>query len=67
MTLARLLLRTIIVAAAMFGLGFVGHQLILGHDYGVIEPIMRSKTGMMAHMPFAWISCLVFSAAFVWI
>jgi riboflavin transporter FmnP len=28
---------------------------------------MRSKVEMMAHMPFALINCLLFSAAFVWI
>jgi hypothetical protein len=51
----------------MFALGFVGHQLLLGRAYAAIEPIMRSKSDMQAHMPFAFINSLVFSAAFVWI
>jgi hypothetical protein len=59
--------RTLIVAVAMFVLGFVGHQLLLGRDYVSIEPIMRSKQDMQAHMPFALISCLCFSGALVWI
>ena len=67
MTPGKFLLRTIVVAVAMFALGFVGHQLLLGRDYAAIEPIMRSKSDMQAHMPFALINCLVFSAAFVWI
>jgi hypothetical protein len=67
LSIGKFLLRTIIVAVVMFGLGFVGHQLLLGHDYVAIEPIMRSKTDMMGHMPFALISALVFSGAFVWI
>ena len=67
MTLGKFVLRTIVVAIAMFALGFIGHQLLLGHDYVSIEPIMRSKTDMEAHMPFALISCLCFAAAFVWI
>lgn len=67
MLLGRFLLRTIVVAIAMFALGFVGHQLLLARDYAAIEPIMRSKADMQAHMPFALINCLVFSAAFVWI
>lgn len=67
MTLAKFLLRTVVTAVVTFALGYVGHQLLLGRDYVAIEPIMRSKTDMMAHMPFALINCLVFSAAFVWI
>jgi hypothetical protein len=67
MTLGKFLLRTIAIALAMFALGFVGHQLLLGHDYVSIEPIMRSKADMQAHMPLALVSCLCFSAAFVWI
>jgi hypothetical protein len=67
MTLRKLLLRTIVITIAMFALGYVGHQLLLGRDYAAIEPIMRNKTEMMAHMPFALINSLVFSAAFVWI
>jgi hypothetical protein len=67
MTPGKFLLRTIVVAVAMFALGFVGHQLLLGRDYAAIEPIMRSKSDMQGHMPFALINCLVFSAAFVWI
>jgi len=51
----------------MFSLGYIGHQLLLGRDYVAIEPIMRSRADMQAHMPFALISCLCFSAAFVWI
>ena len=64
---AKFLGRTLIVAVAMFVLGFVGHQLLLGRDYVSIEPIMRSKQDMQAHMPFALISCLCFSGAVVWI
>jgi hypothetical protein len=67
MTPGKFLLRTIVAALAMFFLGFVGHQLLLGRAYAAIEPIMRSKPDMQAHMPFALINCLVFSAAFVWI
>jgi hypothetical protein len=67
MNLGKLLLRTIAVAIAMFALGYVGHQLLLGRAYAAIEPIMRNKTDMMARMPFALINCLAFSAAFVWI
>ena len=67
MTLGKFLLRTIVVAVAMFALGYVGHQLLLGRDYAAIEPIMRNKADMKAHMPFALINSLVFSAAFVWI
>lgn len=65
--MGRFLARTAVVAIAMFVLGFVGHQLILGRDYVSIEPIMRDKADMLAHMPFAVISSLTFSAAFVWI
>jgi hypothetical protein len=61
------LVRTAIVAVAMFALGYVGHQLLLGGDYVAIEPIMRDRQEMMRHMPFALLSSLIFSAAFVWI
>lgn len=64
---AKFLGRTLVVAVVMFALGFVGHQLLLGRDYVSIEPIMRSKQDMQAHMPFALISCLCFSGALVWI
>jgi hypothetical protein len=67
MTLGRFLARTMVVAIAMFALGFLGHQLLLGRDYAAIEPIMRSKTDMQAHMPFALLFSLSFSGAFVWI
>jgi hypothetical protein len=67
LTAGKFLLRTLAVAVAMFTLGFVGHQLLLGRDYVAIEPIMRNKADMQAHMPFALISCLAFSGAFVWI
>src|SRR5580704_3409040 len=67
MSAGRFLVRTIAVAAAMFALGFVGHQLLLGRDYASIEPIMRDRADMQAHMPFALVNCLIFSAAFVWI
>lgn len=67
MTLGKFLLRTIVIALAMFALGYLGHQLLLGRDYAAIEPIMRSKPDMEAHMAFALISSLIFSAAFVWI
>jgi hypothetical protein len=66
MTTTKFLFRTLVVAVAMFALGFVGHQLLLGGDYVSIEPIMRSKEDMQAHMPFALISCLCFSGALVW-
>lgn len=59
--------RTVVVAVAMFVLGFIGHQWLLGRDYVAIEPIMRSKEDMRSHMPFALISSLSFSAALVWI
>jgi hypothetical protein len=67
MTTTKFLLRILIVAVAMFALGFVGHQVLLGRDYASIEPIMRNKEDMRAHMPFALISCLCFSGALVWI
>ena len=67
MTLGKFLLRTVVIAIAMFVLGFIGHQLLLGRDYASIEPIMRNKQDMMAHMPFALLNSLLFSAAFVWI
>jgi hypothetical protein len=65
MTTTNLFSRTLIVAVAMFALGFVGHQVLLRRDYVSIEPIMRSKQDMQAHMPFALISCLCFSGSFV--
>jgi hypothetical protein len=40
MTLGKFLLRTIVIAVALFALGFVGHQLLLGRDYAAIEPII---------------------------
>ena len=67
MTAGKFVVRTLVVAIAMFALGYVGHQLLLGRDYVSIEPIMRSKEDMQAHMGFAVISCLAFSGAFVWI
>lgn len=67
MTPGKFLLRVVVMAIAMFALGYVGHQLLLGRAYTAIEPIMRSKTDMMAHMPFALINSLLFSGAFVWI
>jgi hypothetical protein len=67
MSAGRFLVRTIAVASAMFALGFVGHQLLLGRDYASIEPIMRDRADMQAHMPFALVNCLIFSSAFVWI
>ena len=66
MTTGKFLVRTAAVAVTMFGLGFLGHQLLLGRDYVAIEPIMRDKADMMAHMPFAGVNALCFSAAFVW-
>jgi hypothetical protein len=65
-TTIKFLIRTLVVAVAMFAFGFVGHQLLLGRDYVSIEPIMRSKRDMQAHMPFALISCFCFSGALVW-
>jgi hypothetical protein len=67
MTPIKFLIRMLVVAAAMFALGFVGHQLLLGRDYRAIEPIMRSKEDLQAHMPFALISCFCFSGALVWL
>jgi hypothetical protein len=67
MRLGKFLLRMIVVAVAMFALGYIGHQLLLGRAYAAIEPIMRNKADMMAHMPFALINSLLFSGAFVWI
>jgi hypothetical protein len=67
MTPGRFALRTLTVALAMFALGYIGHQLLLGRDYKVIEPIMRGKADMQAHMPFALLFSLAFAAAFVWI
>src|SRR5215471_1593617 len=67
MSFGKFLWRTIVVAVAMFALGYVGHQLVLGRAYSSIVPIMRSQADMQAHMPFALISSLCFSAAFVWI
>jgi hypothetical protein len=67
MTLGKFLLRTIVVAVSWFALGYIGHQLLLGRDYAAIEPIMRSKADMQAHMLFAPLSGLCYSAAMVWI
>ena len=67
MHLGKFLLRTVVIGVAMFALGYVGHQLLLGRDYVAIEPIMRNQVDMLSHMPFALISSLVFSAALVWI
>ena len=67
MSFPKFLLRTIVVAIAWFVLGYVGHQLLLGRDYIAIEPIMRSKADMQAHMLFAPLSALFYSAAMVWI
>lgn len=67
MTAGKFLARTLVVAVAMFILGYIGHQLLLGRDYALIEPIMRNKADMQAHMPFALVSALCFSGAFVWI
>ena len=67
MPLTKFLLRTIVLAIAWFALGYVGHQLLLGRDYVAIEPIMRSKADMQAHMLFAPLSALFYSAAMVWI
>jgi len=67
MPAGKFLVRTLAVAVAMFILGFIGHQLLLGRDYVAIESIMRNKADMQAHMPFALISSLVFSGALVWI
>jgi hypothetical protein len=67
MTAGKFLVRTLAIAVAMFILGYIGHQLLLGPDYVAIEPIMRNKADMQAHMPVALTSCLSFSAAFVWI
>ena len=66
MTTTKFLIRTLVIAVAMFALGFAGHQLWLGRDYVSIEPIMRTKQDMQAHMPFALISCFCFSGAMVW-
>ena len=67
MRLVKFVVRTIVVAIVMFALGFVGHQLLLGHDYVSIVPIMRNTPDMQAHMPLALLSSLCFAAAFVWI
>src|SRR5258708_10150905 len=67
MRLARFVVRTIVVAIVMFALGFIGHQLLLGHDYVSIVPIMRNTPDMRTHMPLALLSSLCFAAAFVWI
>jgi hypothetical protein len=66
MTTTKFYFRAVMVAVAMFALGFVGHQLLLGHDCVSIEPIMRSMEDMQAHMPFALISWVCFSGALVW-
>ena len=67
MSFPSFLLRTIVMAIAWFALGYIGHQLLLGRDYVAIEPIMRSKADMQAHMMFAPLSGLVYAAAMVWI
>ena len=67
MSFLRFLLRTIVMAIAWFALGYVGHQLLLGRDYVAIEPIMRTKADMRAHMMFAPLSGLMVAAAMVWI
>jgi hypothetical protein len=67
MSFPKFLLRTIVVAIAWFVLGYIGHQLLLGRDYVAIEPIMRSKADMRAHMLFAPLGALFYSAAMVWI
>jgi hypothetical protein len=65
--MGKFVLRTIVMAMCWFALGYVGHQLLLGRDYASIEPIMRSKADMQAHMLFAPLSGLCYSAAMVWI
>jgi len=67
MSAGRFLARVLAVAVVMFALGYIGHQLLLGRDYSAIDPIMRDKADMMAHMPFAYVNALCFSAAFVWL
>jgi hypothetical protein len=67
MTLLRFFTATLLIAVGSLILGFLGHQLLLGHDYVSIEPIMRSSADMQAHMPFAVINYVAFAAAFVWI
>jgi hypothetical protein len=67
MTLGKFLLRTIVMALAWFALGYVGHQLLLRRDYVAIEPIMRTKADMQAHLMFAPLSGLFVAAAMVWI
>lgn len=67
MSAGRFLARVLAIAVAMFILGYIGHQVLLGRDYAAIEPIMRSKAEMMAHMPFAFVNALCFSTAFVWL
>ena len=67
MNIRRFLARVLAIAVVMFILGYIGHQLLLGRAYAAIEPIMRSKADMMAHMPFAFVNALCFSTAFVWL
>ena len=67
MSFPRFLLRTIVMAIAWFALGYIGHQLLLGRDYVAIEPIMRTKADMQAHLMFAPLSGLILAAAMVWI
>ena len=67
MTLGKFLVRTIVMAIAWFALGYVGHQFLLGRDYVAIEPIMRTKADMQAHLMFAPLSGLILAAAIVWI
>ncbi len=67
MTAGRFLGRVLVIAVGMFILGYLGHQILLGRDYAAIEPIMRNKADMIAHMPFAFVNALCFSTAFVWL
>ena len=48
MSMGTFVLRTVVVAIAMFALGFLGHRLLLGPDYVAIEPIMRNKADMQS-------------------
>lgn len=67
MTAGKFVVRTLAVAVALFLLGYIGHQVLLRQDYVAIEPIMRDKADMQAHMPFALINAFLFSGALVWI
>src|SRR5262245_56260218 len=71
MAFGSFLLRTAVIAVALFALGFVEQQLLLGPDYATIphtgrERITRSKADGQPRLPLALISCVVFSTAFVW-